>query len=244
MSEQSDMYGADPLVAAHLFPEGASIDRSRPAGEQIYVLLRRAIVTWRLRPGDAIVESLVTSRLDISRTPLREAFRRLAQDGLVVIRPQAGTFVSVPDRHAWEEGRLIRRALEVEGVRLAAERVTEDDLQELAILIGQQDRAVHRDATAVSLDLDDRFHAAMSKLSGFPRLWMVIDGAKAQIDRLRYAAMPDRGHDAIIEHRQILEALRSRDAQRAATLLADHLDRSDDAMSRLLERERWPSSKA
>ncbi len=237
MSMPLDVRGVDSKTSSGLFPQGTALDRSRPAGEQVYAHLRRAIVTWRLRPGDAVAEHEITRDLDISRTPLREALRRLAEDGLVVIRPQAGTFVSVPDRHGWEEGRAIRRALELEGVRFAADRVTDDDLQRLAFLISQQERAVERNATDASFELDDDFHAAVSRLSGFPRLWKLIDGAKAQIDRFRYAAMPDRGHDAIVEHRQILDALRSRDADQAAALLARHLDASDQFTSLLLDRD-------
>jgi len=187
-----------------LFPDDATVDRSYPAAEQLYKLLRRAIVTWRLRPGDPVPESVLIQRFQVSRTPLREAYRRLAQDGLVVIRPQAGTFVSVPDQRAWEEGRLIRRALEVEGIRLAATRVVELDLDALAALLDREEQAVRRAAPAAALDLDDHFHATISRLSGFPRLWAVIDGAKAQIDRLRFAALADRGLTAINEHRQIL----------------------------------------
>src|ERR1700733_6411053 len=60
-------------VETPLFPEDASIDRSRPTAEQIYVLLRRAIVSWRLRPGDTISDTMITHRFQVSRTPLREA---------------------------------------------------------------------------------------------------------------------------------------------------------------------------
>jgi DNA-binding GntR family transcriptional regulator len=237
-SETSGMGRSDELFS---LPEGVTIDRSRPVADQIYILLRRAIVSWRLRPGEAITDAMVAQRLHISRTPLREAFRRLALDGLVVIRPQAGTFVSAPDRRSWEEGRLIRRSLELEGIRLAAVRVTEDDIHELAKLLDQEARAVSRAAPVASLDIDDEFHASISKLSGFPRLWMVIDGAKAQIDRLRYAAMTNRGLTAIAEHHQILDALRARDPKRGAQLLADHLDRSDGDIAQLLDGEGWGS---
>jgi GntR family transcriptional regulator, rspAB operon transcriptional repressor len=226
---------------AALFPEDAFIDRSRSASDQLYRLLRDAIVSWRLRPGDAVAESLVTQRFGVSRTPLREAFRRLAQDGLVVIRPQAGTFVSMPDRNAWEEGRLIRRALELEGVRLAAARVTQSDLERLEDVLIQEERAVRRGAAAASLEIDDQFHAAISRLSGFPRLWAVIDGAKAQIDRLRFIAMGERGLTAVTEHRAILGALESRDAVSAARRLAEHLDRSDQDIAHVFDGDRWRS---
>ena len=218
-----------------LFPEEAVVDRSYPAAEQIYRLLRRAIVTWRLRPGDAISDTVVTHRFHVSRTPLREAYRRLAQDGLVVIRPQAGTFVSPLDERSLGEGRLIRRALEVEGIRLAATRMREQDIDILAALLDREERAVERTSSAAALDLDDEFHATISKLSGFPRLWTVIDGAKAQIDRLRFAALTDRGLIAVAEHRQILDALKARNPPHAADLLAAHLDHSDEDLTCLPE---------
>ena len=224
---------------APLFPDDAAVDRSYPAAEQIYGLLRRAIVTWKLRPGDTIPESLLIQRFQVSRTPLREAYRRLAQDGLVVIRPQAGTFVSMPDRRAWDEGRLIRRALEIEGIRLAATRVVEEDIDTLAALLDSEDRAVRRAAPTAALELDDKFHATISRLSGFPRLWAVIDAAKAQIDRLRFAALADRGVTALTEHRKILDALRNRDPEEAVDLLSSHLDRSDKDLARSFEKEGW-----
>ncbi len=219
-------------MEAPLFPDDATVDRSYPAAEQLYTLLRRAIVTWKLRPGDPIPETMLIQRFQVSRTPLREAYRRLAQDGLVVIRPQSGTFVSVPDRTAWDEGRLIRRALEVEGIRLAAARVAEDDLDTLAALLDSEERAVRRAAPLAALDYDDRFHATISRLSGFPRLWTIVDTVKAQIDRLRFAALADRGLTALGEHREILEAMSRRNAAEAVERMAAHLDRSDEDLAR------------
>lgn len=221
------------------FPADAIIDRSRPIGEQVYALLRRAIAHWHLRPGDPIPEALVTQRFDISRSPLREAFRQLASDGLVVIRPQAGTYVSPVDRLRWEEGRIIRRALEVEGIRRAALHVTQSSLDELDLSMRQQHRAVEAGDFEELIDLDDRFHAAICHLSGFPRLWRMIDGAKAQIDRTRFMALPEMGRaDATLaEHQGIVDALQARDPDGSVRLLVRHLDRSDEAMAQLFAGE-------
>jgi len=222
---------------AELFQEDIRIERSRPIGEQLYVLLRRAIVTCRLNPGDAIAETTITARFGVSRTPLREAFRRLAADGLVDIRPQSGTFVSPIDRRGWEEGRVIRAALEVTGIRLAAAIITPPALDELGYLLERQRRAAHRGWNEEFHELDDRFHAAISAASGLPRLWRVIDGAKAQLDRARYLALPvlRRASATVDEHQAIFDALAARDPDRSAAQLDRHLRRSDEAMSRLLE---------
>ena len=93
-------------------PEAAQIDRGQPIPEQVYRLLRQSIITMRLPPGATIIEKQITDQLAISRTPVRDALRQLADEGLVGIKPQSGTFVAPIDRHELEEGRLIRRALE------------------------------------------------------------------------------------------------------------------------------------
>ena len=235
MSRRETPGGAELPRRDDPFPAAATIDRSRPIGEQVYGLLRRAIAHWHLRPGDSIPEALVTRRFDISRSPLREAFRQLASDGLVVIRPQAGTYVSPVDRLRWEEGRLIRRALEVEGIRHAALHVTQASLDELDLLMRQQHRAVEAGNFEELIDLDDRFHETICLLSGFPRLWRMIDGAKAQIDRTRFMALPEMGRaqDTLTEHQGILDALSARDPESSVALLIRHLDRSDTAMAQL-----------
>lgn len=239
MSRRKSQPGSEPSPGDNPFPADAVIDRSRPIGEQVYALLRRAIAHWHLLPGDPIPEALVTRRFDISRSPLREAFRQLASDGLVVIRPQAGTYVSPVDRLRWEEGRVIRRALEIEGIRRAALHVTQANLDELELLLRQQRRAADAEDFEELIDLDDRFHATICNLSGFPRLWRMIDGAKAQIDRTRFMALPEMGRaDATLaEHQGIVDALGARDPDSSVQLLVRHLDRSDEAMAQLFAGE-------
>lgn len=233
-----------PAIAA-LFPEDTRIDRSRPIGVQLYALLRRAIVTCRLNPGDAIAEAAVTERLDVSRTPLREAFRQLAADGLVEVRPQSGTFVSPVNRRGWEEGRVIRAALEAAGIRLAAAAIAPAALDELGHLLDRQRRAAHRGWNEEFHELDDRFHAAISVASGLPRLWRVIDGAKAQLDRTRYLALPvlGRASATVDEHQAIFDALAARDPGRSAAQLDRHLKRSDEAMALLFETDALGASR-
>jgi DNA-binding GntR family transcriptional regulator len=217
------------------FPRGASLDRSRPLGEQLYRWLRDAIVSWRLSPGDPIAEAMVTEHFDVSRMPLRDALRRLSDEGLVIVRPQAGTFVAPVTRKMWEEGRLIRHALEAEGIRHAASRIGPADLVRLGDLMTQQRRASDAYDVDAFLHYDDLFHASISQLSGFDRLWRIIDGAKAQVDRTRYIAAKKMHRDeaAIDEHQQIVAALADRDVDRSVKLLTQHLDRSDAAMAAL-----------
>src|SRR5262249_32497854 len=117
-SAQSARGRSRPQEAAAIstaLPNPAQIDRGEPIPEQVYALLRQSIITMRLPPGAVIIEKQITAQLAISRTPVRDALRQLADEGLINVKPQSGTFVALIDRQQLVEGRLIRRALEIEG---------------------------------------------------------------------------------------------------------------------------------
>jgi DNA-binding GntR family transcriptional regulator len=215
-----------------LLTENARIDRSGPIPDQVYRILRQAILSLAMPPGAVIVEKEITRRLGISRTPLRDAVRQLADERLVDIRPQSGTYVALIDRHQLEQGRLIRRALEVEGTRLAAGHVDEAAIERLQDLIALQERAVARGRHAEFIDQDDAFHRRISELSGYERLWPIINRSKAHLDRVRHLSslMPRQAAKAIAQHKAIVKALAGGDPELAARAMAHHLD---DAYARL-----------
>lgn len=225
-----------PQTSAPL-PDVAQIDRAQPIPDQVYRLLRQSIITMRLPPGATIVEKQITDQLGISRTPVRDALRQLADEGLVNVRPQSGTFVAFIDRLQLEEGRLIRRALEVEGIKRAAMQIGEDDLERLNDLIEQQARAAKRSRYVDFIACDDQFHRMISELSGLQRLWRIISGAKAQLDRVRHlsAPLPGQMERVLAQHRAILAALARRDPERSVTTLTHHLDDAYDRLTVLLE---------
>ena len=221
-----------PEEAAAPLPSGARIDRARPIPDQVFDLLRRAIITMRLPPGAPIVEKLITDQLGISRTPVRDAIRLLAEEGLVVIRPQSGTNVARIDRRELEEGRLIRRALEVEGIRLAVHRIDAAAIERLRDILSLQERAAQQKRHTEFMDYDDKLHQTISELSGHPRLWRVINSSKAQLDRIRHLAtlQPRQEDRTIAQHRAIIEALARKSESRSVKALEHHLD---DAYRRL-----------
>lgn len=230
----------DPAEVPHApapLPEIAQIDRAQPIPDQVYRLLRQSIITLRLPPGATIVEKQITDQLGISRTPVRDALRQLVDEGLVNVRPQSGTFVALIDRLQLEEGRLIRRALEVEGIKRAAVEIGEDDLERLSDLIEQQTRAAKRNRYADFIACDDQFHRTISELSRLPRLWRVISGAKAQLDRVRHlsAPLPGQAERVLVQHRAIVAALARRDPERSIKALTHHLDDAYDRLTVLLQ---------
>lgn len=219
-----------PLSAA------AQIERGQPIPDQVYRLLRQSIITLRLPPGAAIIEKQITDRLGISRTPVRDALRQLADEGLVNIKPQSGTFVALIDRQQLEEGRIIRRALEIEAIRLAAPRIDATAVERLTDLLALQERAGKRNRYEDFIAIDDQFHRAINELSGLPRLWRVISGAKAQLDRVRHlsAPLPGQTERVLAQHRAVLAALIRHDAERSVKALTHHLDDAYDRIAVLL----------
>jgi len=218
--------------AAPPLPAAAQIDRGQPIPEQVYRLLRQSIITLRLPPGATIIEKQITDQLGISRTPVRDALRQLADEGLVTIKPQSGTFVALIDRLQLEEGRVIRRALEIEAVRLAAQRADAAAIERLSDLLALQERAGKRNSYEEFIAYDDQFHRAINELSGLPRLWRVISGAKAQLDRVRHLSAPLPGQSArvLAQHRAVVAALARHDPDASVKALGHHLD---DAYARI-----------
>src|SRR6266446_960726 len=194
-------------------PADARIDRSSLIPEQAYRILRHAIITLKMPPGAVIVEKQNTDQLGISRTPVRDAIRQL------------------------EEGRLIRRALEVEGIKLAVARVDDAAIERLRDLLVLQARAADKARHEDFIAYDDQFHQAISEMSGYSRLWRIVDRSKAQLDRVRYLSspIPHQEEKAIAQHTAIVEAMARRNLDRTVKALTHHLDDAYDRLSILLK---------
>ncbi len=206
----------------------SDIDRRVPLREQVYELLRTRIIIGQLRPHQIINEVEVASELGFSRTPVREAVKRLADEGLIVVRAQNGTFVSDLGPKDIDEAYLIRTALEVESVRAAVSNATAAELDALEDTIGVHETAIRRLRFVEAIRLDDQFHRQIAEISGLLMLWRAVDISKAQMDRGRHLALPLRGagEATIAQHRAIVEALRRHDRLRAVRAMHTHLNTS------------------
>ena len=208
-----------------------------PKSEQIYEFLRRAIVRLELAPGTALSEPEICAQFDVSRTPVREAVQKLAEEGLVNVFPQSGTYVSRISYEVAEEGFIIRRALEIESARRAAIRVTDPQITQLHATIGRMRAILTEDRLPAYIDEDDIFHASISEISGLPRIWKFITLAKVHLDRMRQLSAPVPGHLAEVteQHAAIVHALARRKPDHAELAMRIHLDGSFEVMSRMLE---------
>ena len=179
-----------------------------------------------LKPGDPVSEKEIASAYGLSRTPVREAIQRLADERLVEIFPQSGTFVARIPHAELPEAIVIRKALETTTARLAATKATKSQQLTLASIIEQQREAAEAGDMHGFHRGDEAFHAKIAEISGYPGIWRLVLQVKTQVDRFRRLtlAQPRRMFIVIEEHQKILDAIVAGDGQQAATAIADHLD--------------------
>jgi DNA-binding GntR family transcriptional regulator len=202
------------------------LDRPRPGREQVYGVLRELILTGGLGPGVALDEKAIAARLQVSRTPVHEAVKKLSDESLVEVRAQSGTTVAPLDRRLIEQAHVIRRALEVESAQHAARRATPAWLNRLADIQLLHAAAIERRAFVDAIAQDDAFHRTVAEISGYPLLWRAIEISKGQLDRCRHLTIPleGRGQATLDEHAAILAALARGDPDGAAAAMRAHLD--------------------
>lgn len=204
----------------------ARLDRSRPMRDQIYPLVRNLILTGAIKPGETLDEKAIAAQLKVSRTPVREAVKRLSDENLVEVVAQSGTRAAPIGRKEIEESYLIRRALELESAAQAAPRMNEDHATQLRDIVMLHRHAIERRNYAEAIEMDDRFHRFITEISDLPRLWRTIEISKAQLDRCRHLMLPRTGQAeaTLAQHEAIIKALCTKDPEKARRAMADHLE--------------------
>jgi DNA-binding GntR family transcriptional regulator len=215
-----------PKRQTDLTPRPPSRARGNSAAHLVYRALRDDIVSMRRRPGSPIVEKEIALARGVSRTPVREALLRLADEDLVEIFPQSGTFVARIPVGALPEAILMRTALEQTTARFAAERADAGHLARLRDLIEHQRRVAARGDRDRFHEADEAFHAAIAEAAGHPGIWRFIEQVKIQVDRYRRLTLPVPGRmrRVLDEHAAIVTAIEAHDGPAAAAAMAAHLD--------------------
>lgn len=189
-----------------------------------YETLKEAIVQLKLPPGQRLREEHLTRQLNISRTPLREAFQALERDGFIVRLPSGGVQVaplSVDDLHNLYD---IRRALEGLAAREAASRGTAADWVEAERANADMLFFGERGRLNEAYDAGRQFHSVIYSASGNPRLSDMLNHLMQQLTRYRYFSVAHRFREAHADHVQILESLRCRRAARADAASQHHVE--------------------
>jgi GntR family transcriptional regulator, rspAB operon transcriptional repressor len=203
----------------------APINNRAPISPQIYERLRRAITTLAMSPSESLSEQDLAQQLGVSRTPVREALIRLADEGLIDVLPQRGSFVAPIRLKDVEEAQFIRESLEVAVSRRLAERPSEAFLESARASLQRQEQAVRREDRDLFLELDEAFHHSFCDAAGLPRSWRLIQTVKMQLDRVRYLSLPQAGHLALIlsQHKAIFDAIAAKKPEQAAERMEVHV---------------------
>lgn len=200
--------------------------RPLTAAARIRAVLRNDLVTMRLKPGTALNEKELCQAFGVSRTPVREALLRLAEEGLVDIHPQSGTFVSRIAASAVRDAMVIRQALERVCARQAALVADKADLAALRRLIVKQKEAAVGGALDDFHAADEALHQTLADIAGHPNIWRVVKREKAQVDRFRLLTLPlpKRAAQVVTEHQRIVDAVAKRDPAAAEAAMQAHLE--------------------
>ena len=215
-----------------------TITASEPVNQQIYRYLRKDIVTCVIQPGSLLSEKEVSARFNVSRQPVREAFIKLAEAGLVQVLPQRGTFVRKISARRVADGRFIREAVEVSVVRRAALEIEPVALMALEHNLQLQKMAADRHDSQAFLSLDDEFHRLIAESINCLLAWETVENIKAAMDRVRFLTLSEVSPpDSLIEqHEEILSALKNHDADAAEAAMRRHLQEMIFSITPIAER--------
>ena len=209
--------------------------RETSKAEKVYDHLRRKIRELVLPPGAPLRKEEIALELAVSRAPVSEAIARLAEEGLVEVFPQHGSFVAPIRAADVRESLFIRTALETEAMRRLAPIADSALLDRLSENLARQADALTAGDLARFYDLDEALHALLFVAVESPRALRLLEAARAPLDRVRRLALPEPGRPeaTLAEHRRLVEAVRSGDPEFAGAAMRVHLG----MVGRTVERE-------
>ena len=193
--------------------------------DRVYDHLRRRIRELALPPGAPLRKEEIALELGVSRAPVSEAIGRLADEGLAEVFPQHGSFVAPIRAAEVRESLFIRTALETEAMRRLALTADADLLGRLDENLADQAAALDDGDLARFHDLDESLHALLFAAVESPRALRLLDAARAPLDRVRRLALPEPGRPeaTLVEHRRLVDAVRSGDPELAGAAMRVHL---------------------
>lgn len=205
--------------------------------ERVYRTLRKQIRSLERPPGSRLRKIELADEFEMSRAPISEAIARLAQEGLVDVYPQSGSFVAPIRPEVIRESMLIRTALEIEALRNVAGSADEAFIAALEENVRQQRAAIEADNMPLLDDLDAALHEIIMQRVDSPRIARWLDICRAQLDRPRFHALPTYGrpHETVAEHQRLVDAIKTRDPDFAAAAMRNHLNMVGRAIERSLQ---------
>lgn len=224
-----ELFVTTPLAAC-------SIARGQ-VSRNAYEVIRTAILDCTFLPGMALSEQALAGSLQISRAPVREAFRQLAAEGLLEAVPQKGSFVARLSPAKISDAIFVREMIECRAAELAASAPL---LQRKSLekILNRQIKASAKQDYATHLASDEIFHCEILNLAGHPHAWPALRQARTGMNRIRHLAIPELGSNkiAIDHHRQIVDAIISGDGKAASIAMRIHIQSPREFLAAIAKR--------
>lgn len=217
-------------MARRLLP--IKLDSYKPLREVVTETLREAIVNGVLKPGERLMEIQLAEELGVSRTPVRESIRKLELEGFVVMVPRRGTYVADLSIKDINEVYEIRTVLDVLAAGLAAERITEEEQEQLERILFQVGELVEANDIEKLIEVDSQFHDILYRASRNDRLVGIINNLREQFTRFRSISMkyPGRLKNTLEEHTRLVEAIAQRNPDLAQQVAREHMENSEQIL--------------
>lgn len=210
---------------------------SLPLREVVFLRLRQAILQGDLQPGERLMEIQLANQLGVSRTPVREAIRKLELEGLVTMIPRRGAEVANITKRDMQDVLEVRSTLEELAVELCCNRITEDELIELKNGSKVFEAAVRSGDVLTMADADIKFHDIIYRSTGNRRLIQIINNLREQIYRYRLEHIKNEStrESLIDEHNEILERIMKRDVEGARNSIREHIYKQEHDITAAIE---------
>lgn len=210
-----------------------------PLRDVVFNTLRQAILTGELRPGERLMELHLADRLGVSRTPVREAIRRLELEGLVTMIPRRGAVVAEITEKGMSDVLEVRRTLDALCAELACDRITEESLSRLQKACSHFEQCVAAGTAKKIAQADVALHDIIVQATGNQRLIQMVNNLSEQMYRYRFEYIKDSSQHEILvrEHRIIYESIVNKDKDTAAAAAKLHIDNQKKAIMRQIRLE-------
>lgn len=208
-----------------------------PLRDVVFNTIREAILKGELVPGERLMEKQLAERMGVSRTPIREAIRKLELEGLVLMVPRKGAEVAKITEKDIKDVLEVRATLEALAVRLACERMDEQCMQRLTQVKEEFERAASKKEVNLLIKKDIEFHDAIFAATGNVKLIHIVNNLREQIYRFRVKYISEmKDYSGLVkEHEEIVENIRNGNKERAEEIAVRHIENQERAVIEMLD---------
>ncbi len=214
-----------------------NMDEYLPLRDVVFHTLRQAILRGTLKPGERLMEIQLANKLGVSRTPIREAIRKLELEGLVLMIPRRGAEVAEITEKSLRDVLEVREALEVLAVQLACEKMNSEGLEELKVAAAEFEQVIECGDITTIAEADVKFHDIIYSATDNDRLIQLLNNLREQMYRYRVEHLKneDARPKILAEHQWLIQDIMNKDKVAAAEHICGHIENQVEEVSRHLK---------